>query len=196
MDLVFASHNKHKRDEVVALLRPQDHVYLASECMQLAGEIPEDYQTLEENSAQKARFLYDALHCPVFSDDTGLEVLALNGAPGVYSARYAGNQCSFEDNMRKLLHELSNISDRRACFRTVVTLIINDELHQFEGRVDGEILTTPTGKQGFGYDPIFRPEGYTQSFAELDLTTKNRISHRGLAIKKMVEFLHIIDPRP
>ena len=115
---------------------------------------------------------------------------ALNGAPGVYSARYAGEDCSFEDNIEKLLRNLEGIQDRRACFRTVVTLIINGEAFQFEGRIDGEILTTRHGSAGFGYDPIFRPDGHTRSFAEMDMKTKNTMSHRARAIQRMVEFLN------
>lgn len=189
MELLFATHNRHKLQEVAALLRHCDSVKSPID-LGFCDEIPEDHETIEANSAQKAQFIYQALRRSVFSDDTGLEVVALNGAPGVYSARYAGVSCSFDDNIEKLLFALHGINDRRACFRTVVTLILDGKQHQFEGRVDGEILTERHGLAGFGYDPIFRPDGYSISFAEMDMQTKNTISHRARAIKKMVEFLN------
>ena len=189
MELIFATHNRHKLEEVTALLRPCDTVKLPSD-FSFNDEIPEDHETIEANSAQKAQFIYQTLQRPVFSDDTGLEVMALNGAPGVYSARYAGVGCSFADNMEKLLTALTGIEDRRAYFRTVVTLIIDGQQYQFEGRVDGEILSERHGQGGFGYDPIFRPNGYTLSFAEMDMHTKNTLSHRARAIRSMTEFLN------
>ncbi len=189
MELVFATHNRHKLQEVAALLRACDQVTSPLD-YGFDHEIPEDHDTIEANSAQKAQYIYQALNRTVFADDTGLEVAALNGAPGVYSARYAGEDCSFEDNIEKLLRNLEGIQDRRACFRTVVTLIINGETFQFEGRIDGEILTTRHGSAGFGYDPIFRPDGHTRSFAEMDMKTKNTMSHRARAIQRMVEFLN------
>lgn len=189
MELVFATHNRHKLQEVAALLRRCDKVTSPLD-YGFDKEIPEEHDTLEANSAQKAQYIYQALNRTVFADDTGLEVAALQGAPGVYSARYAGEGCSFEDNIEKLLRNLEGIQDRRACFRTVVTLIINGEAFQFEGRIDGEILTMRQGIEGFGYDPIFRPDGHARSFAEMDMKTKNSMSHRARAIQRMVEFLN------
>lgn len=189
MELVFATHNRHKLAEVASLLRPCDSVSLPLD-FGLNEAIPEDQTTIEGNSLQKAQFVYNALHRATFSDDTGLEVFALHGAPGVYSARYAGEDCSFEDNIEKLLGALEGVTDRRACFRTVVTLILNGAELQFEGRIDGTILRERKGSDGFGYDPIFQPLGYSLSFAEMAMSAKNTISHRALAIKKMVDYLN------
>ena len=189
MELVFATHNRHKLAEVASLLRPRDSVSLPLD-FGLNEAIPEDQTTIEGNSLQKAQFVYNALHRATFSDDTGLEVFALHGAPGVYSARYAGEDCSFEDNIEKLLGALEGVTDRRACFRTVVTLILNGAELQFEGRIDGTILRERKGSDGFGYDPIFQPLGYSLSFAEMAMSAKNTISHRALAIKKMVDYLN------
>lgn len=189
MELVFATHNRHKLAEVVSLLRPCDSVSLPLD-FGLNEAIPEDQTTIEGNSLQKAQFVYNALHRATFSDDTGLEVFALHGAPGVYSARYAGEDCSFEDNIAKLLGALEGVTDRRACFRTVVTLILNGTELQFEGRIDGTILRERKGSDGFGYDPIFQPLGYSLSFAEMEMSAKNTISHRALAIRKMVDYLN------
>ena len=189
MELVFATHNRHKLTEVASLLRPCDSVSLPLD-FGLNEAIPEDQTTIEGNSLQKAQFVYNALHRATFSDDTGLEVFALHGAPGVYSARYAGEDCSFEDNIAKLLGALEGVTDRRACFRTVVTLILNGAELQFEGRIDGTILRERKGSDGFGYDPIFQPLGYSLSFAEMEMSAKNTISHRALAIRKMVDYLN------
>lgn len=189
MELVFATHNRHKLAEVASLLRPCDSVSLPLD-FGLNEAIPEDQTTIEGNSLQKAQFVYNALHRATFSDDTGLEVFALHGAPGVYSARYAGEDCSFEDNIAKLLGALEGVTDRRACFRTVVTLIFNGTELQFEGRIDGTILRERKGSDGFGYDPIFQPLGYSLSFAEMAMSAKNTISHRALAIRKMVDYLN------
>lgn len=193
MEIIFATHNPHKLQEVAALLRPCDRI-IAPDFYGFTAPIPETQSTIEGNSLQKAQYIYDKLHKPVFADDTGLEVIALKGAPGVYSARYAGLNCSFEDNINKLLAAMDGIEDRRACFRTVVTLILADEVHQFVGRVDGEILISRQGAQGFGYDPIFRPVGSQVSFAQMPLDAKNTISHRGRAITQMVGYLNRISP--
>ena len=152
-------------------------------------EIPETGNTIEENAFQKASFIFRKYKVDCFADDTGLEIEALEGRPGVYAARYAGEPCSFEDNMNKVLFEMQGKTNRKAVFRTVISLLLNGQEHLFEGRVEGHILEKKRGIQGFGYDPIFIPEGYKTSFAEMDIYTKNRISHRGLAVSKLVTFL-------
>lgn len=153
-------------------------------------EIPEDFDTLELNASQKAWHIYNRFGIDCFADDTGLEVDALNGAPGVYSARYAGEQKNPQDNIVKLLAELTGIDNRKARFRTVISLIINGEESLFEGLVEGQILTRKHGEAGFGYDPIFMPDGYNVSFAQMELDAKNAISHRGRAVSKLVSFLN------
>jgi len=153
------------------------------------NDLPETQETIEGNAMQKANYVNKHFHVNCFADDTGLEIEALNNRPGVYSARYAGENKNFDDNMNKVLDELDGIENRKACFRTVIALIENDETHFFEGRVDGQILKKKTGKDGFGYDPIFQPNGYKQSFAQMSIEQKNTISHRAIAIKKLIEFL-------
>ena len=157
--------------------------------MGLDGDIPETADTLEGNALQKATWVWERCHQDCFADDTGLEVEALGGRPGVYSARYAGEHCSFDDNVNKMLREMEGQSNRKACFRTVVCLIEQGVPRYFEGRVDGQILTERYGEQGFGYDPIFMPDRFAVSFAEMPLEVKNRISHRGRAIAQLVEYL-------
>ncbi len=152
-------------------------------------EIPETGDTLEANALEKARFIYDRVKLPCFSDDTGLEIDALQGRPGVYSARYAGPNCSPDDNMEKVLGEMQKATQRAARFRTVIALIEDEKETLFEGAVNGAILTEKQGEKGFGYDPIFQPEGETQSFAEMSAEAKNAISHRGRATRKLAEFL-------
>jgi len=152
-------------------------------------EIPEDHPTLKANAIQKARYIYDRYEMDCFAEDTGMEVIALNGAPGVYSARYAGPQRNDQKNMNLVLKNLEDKTDRSAQFRTVVALILNGKLHNFEGIVTGKIAIEKTGEKGFGYDPIFIPDGYQISFAEMEAKEKNKISHRGRAIKKLIEFL-------
>ena len=159
--------------------------------MGLSGEIPETADTLEGNALQKAQWVMERTGKDCFADDTGLEVEALDGRPGVYSARYAGEHCSFQDNVNKMLLEMQGKSNRKACFRTVICLMENGEPRYFEGRVDGTILTEPYGEGGFGYDPIFMPERYAVSFAEMPLEVKNRISHRGRAVAKLVDYLKV-----
>ena len=155
----------------------------------MTEEIPETGTTLKENALQKARYVYDKTGLNCFSDDTGLEIEALNNRPGVYSAMYAGEDCNAEANMQKVLKELSGISNRKAKFKTVIALILNGKEYFFEGDVSGEILQEKTGSDGFGYDPIFKPEGYKETFAQMSISLKNKISHRGLAVKKLVSFL-------
>lgn len=188
MEILFASNNAHKVDEVRAKLAPR---YMVHSLREVVGEvdIPETGTTLEENAAIKARYLYERTGMDCFADDTGLEVAALNGEPGVYSARYAGEGCSFDDNMDKVLRNLEGHSDRSARFRTVICLIYKGKEHFFEGEVKGEMLTERTGTEGFGYDPIFRPDGHDRSFAQMTMDEKNAISHRGLAVEKLVKFL-------
>ncbi len=188
MELVFATNNQHKLKEVQSML--DDRIKLRSlKEIGCVGEIPEDFETLKENAAQKAHYVFDKYKINCFADDTGLEIDALNGEPGVYSARYAGESCSFVDNMNKVLEKLQGVENRKACFKTVIALIIDGKEYYFEGQVDGEILTEKTGLDGFGYDPIFKPESYDLSFAQMSLDEKNKISHRARATKKLVEFL-------
>lgn len=186
--LVFATNNKHKLHEVGHLLDGVVQIRSLEE-MGLAGDIPETADTLQGNALQKAQWVWERTGLDCFADDTGLEVAALGGAPGVYSARYAGEHCSFDDNIDKLLAALEGQEDRRACFRTVICLIEQGVPRYFEGRVDGTILTERLGKDGFGYDPVFMPDRFAVSFAEMPLDVKNRISHRGLAVARLVEYL-------
>jgi len=152
-------------------------------------EIPETGDTLIANALQKAKYIHDKFHCNCFADDTGLEIETLNGKPGVYSARYAGEHCSFKDNIQKVLREMQDISNRKACFKTVIALILNEQTYFFEGLIDGEIMEREKGIHGFGYDPIFKPFGYDKTFAEMTEGEKNSISHRALATKKLNNFL-------
>lgn len=188
MELVFATNNRHKLEEIQNLLGNKIKL-LSLKDISFFEEIPEDYDTLKENAQQKARYIYDRYKLNCFADDTGLEIDYLNGAPGVLSARYAGESCSFEDNIVKALKELDGAENRKAKFRTVISLILDGKEHYFEGVVDGEILTDKHGDSGFGYDPIFRPVGFDKSFAEMDMDEKNKISHRGRAAQKLVDFL-------
>ena len=192
MDIVFATHNRHKSEEACQILGPRWTLHNLHDLGQ-TEEIPETADTLKGNALQKAQYVYDKYHLSCFADDTGLEVEALNGAPGVYSARYAGEHCSFADNVNKLLHEMQGKTNRRACFKTVVALILDGEAHFFEGRVDGTIIESPRGGEGFGYDPVFVPDGFTETFAEMSAEQKNKISHRGRAMAKLIEFLQTID---
>ncbi len=186
--LVFATNNPHKVDEVRNKLSGLFEIRTLSEigCVE---DIPETSDTLQGNAAQKSHYLHDRFHCDCFADDTGLEVEALNGAPGVYSARYAGPGKDSEANIDKLLSELEGKENRRARFRTVISLILNGQEHFFEGIVSGTILTERHGSNGFGYDPVFQPDGYDRSFAELSMDEKNKISHRGRATEKLIQFL-------
>lgn len=186
--LVFATNNKHKLHEVREMLEGVVEIKSLAE-MGLEGDIPETADTLQGNSLQKAQWVWERTHTDCFADDTGLEVDALDGAPGVYSARYAGEGCSFDDNINKLLAAMDGKVNRKADFRTVICLIEDGEPRYFEGRVDGCILTERYGKEGFGYDPVFMPERFAVSFAEMPLEVKNQISHRGRAVAKLVEYL-------
>ncbi|MBI1286893.1 MAG: non-canonical purine NTP diphosphatase [Flavobacteriales bacterium] len=188
MEIVFASNNAHKLEEVRSKL-PKEFRVLSLKDVLGDVDIPETGATLDENASIKSRYVFERTGKNCFSDDTGLEIASLNGEPGVYSARYAGEGCSFQDNMDKVLGKMEGVEDRSACFRTVISLILNGEEYFFEGRVDGEILTEEHGEKGFGYDPIFRPDGFKESFAEMSLDQKNKISHRGRAVQKLVDFL-------
>ena len=196
--LIFATNNKHKLQEVREMLEGIVCIKSLKEMVdegypQLEGEIPETADTLEGNALQKAQWVYERTGIDCFADDTGLEVDALGGRPGVYSARYAGEHCTFDDNVNKMLSEMEGKKDRHACFRTIICLIEKQGetvvTNNFEGRVDGTILTERYGAEGFGYDPIFMPDRFAVSFAEMPLEVKNSISHRGLAVKKLVEYL-------
>lgn len=188
MKLIFATNNKHKLSEIKEAVSNFKLVGLKE--YGINEEIPETGETLKENARQKARYIFDKYGENCFADDTGLEVEALNGAPGVYSARYAGENCSFEENNRKLLGALCNEKKRSARFRTVICLIIDGKENYFDGVCEGEILEGYQGQEGFGYDPIFKPTGFIESFAQMSTKQKNKISHRGLAVKKLISFLN------
>ena len=188
MELVFATNNMHKLAELQAILG--DKIKLLSlNDIGCDEDIPEDQETLEGNASQKAFYVYNKFGYNCFADDTGLEIDALNGEPGVYSARYAGDEKSAEANIAKVLAQLLKIKNRKARFRTVISLVIDGSEKQFEGVVEGEILTEKRGTSGFGYDPVFQPSGFVQTFAEMNLTDKNKISHRGRAVEKLIHYL-------
>lgn len=188
MDLVFATNNKHKIREISALLDTRFNLLGLSD-LKINEEIPEDAETLEENALFKARYVQNKTGMNVFADDTGLEVEALEGAPGVHSARYAGNDKDSAANIEKLLEMLASKGNRNARFRTVIALIINNQEFLFEGKVNGKIIDHKRGNEGFGYDPVFIPDGYDKTFAEIPLSEKNHISHRAAAFRKLLEFL-------
>ncbi|MBO7477653.1 MAG: RdgB/HAM1 family non-canonical purine NTP pyrophosphatase [Salinivirgaceae bacterium] len=190
-ELIFATHNQHKSEEVARMIGDLYNVKDLSQTG-IDEDIPETGNTLEANARQKALYVYDRLGASVFADDTGLEVEALGGQPGVITARYAGPECDSVKNMQKLLAELENEDNRRAQFRTVICLKIGESEYLFEGVVKGTITRKFSGKEGFGYDPIFMPDGYNQTFAEMSMEEKNKISHRGRAVEKLVKFLRQI----
>ena len=186
--LVFATHNAHKVDEVRAIL-PASVELVGPAALGCHDEIPETGNTLRDNALQKVQYIHDRFGIDCFADDTGLEVEALDGAPGVYSARYAGEPADFAKNRAKLLAALAGISNRRAQFRTVVSLILNDKTYFFEGIVTGRIIAEERGVGGFGYDSVFVPDGYDKTFAELPAAVKNSISHRARAMEQLNNFL-------
>ncbi len=188
MELLFATNNKHKISEISYLLGNSIRI-VSPEELNITEELPEDSDTLVGNALSKAGYLYKRTGMNVFADDTGLEVTTLGGAPGVYSARYAGEGRSFEENIDKLLKEMNGANDRSARFRTVIALIYNGSEYLFEGIVEGEITTERSGSRGFGYDPVFKAKGYDVTFAEISLSEKNMISHRALAVKELLAFL-------
>jgi XTP/dITP diphosphohydrolase len=193
LKLVFATHNEHKLKEVQQLL-PKSIQLLSLKDIDCFEEIPETGTTLEENAKIKADFVTETYGLDCFSDDTGLLVDALDGKPGVFSARYAGEQKSAKDNMAKLLSELQQAPKRSARFKTVIHLNLHGESHTFEGTVEGMITEKKYGDNGFGYDPIFQPEGFDQTFGELSAEIKNTISHRARAIAKLAAFLKKVAP--
>ena len=193
MKIVFATNNSHKLEEIRQILGESIEVLSLAD-INCHEDLPETAPTIEGNAMMQARYVYDKYDTPCFADDTGLEVEALDGAPGVYSARYAGGEGhDSEANMRKLLHELEGKENRRAQFRTVIALIEQKDgkpvAHTFEGKIEGHISNEKRGTSGFGYDPIFVPEGYEQSFAELGNEIKNKISHRARAVARLAEYL-------
>ena len=187
--LVFATNKAHKLEEVAAILGDQVEL-LSLNDIGCQADIPETAETLEGNALLKSSYIYKNYHLDCFADDTGLEVETLNGAPGVYSARYAGGEGhDAQANMLKLLHELDGKENRKAQFRTAISLILDGKEYLFEGVIKGEIIKEKRGDSGFGYDPVFMPEGYDRTFAELGNDIKNQISHRALAVQKLCEFL-------
>lgn len=191
MKLVFASNNKNKIKEIQSILNGSIQL-LSLEDIGCHEEIPETANTIEGNAILKANYVTEKYGYDCFADDTGLEVTALNGEPGVYSARYAGEQKNAEDNMDKLLNSLIHKEDRSAQFKTVIALNLNEEQHLFTGIAKGEITSNKTGNNGFGYDPIFQPENYSETFAELASDVKNKISHRAKATRQLIDYLNSI----
>jgi XTP/dITP diphosphohydrolase len=191
--IVFATANKNKVNEIQALIPPTIEL-LGLEDIDCTEEIPETQATIEGNASQKAFYVYNKYHINCFADDTGLEIEALEGRPGVLSARYAGEERDADKNMNKILAEMKGITNRKARFKTVISLVMEGKEVQFEGVINGTILTEKQGSNGFGYDPIFAPAATGgKSFAEMDLSEKNKISHRGLAVNKLVEYLNRVD---
>jgi XTP/dITP diphosphohydrolase len=186
--LCFATNNNNKTEEIRALLGPFFFLKNLKD-IGCSEELPETQATIEGNAIQKATYVFEHYHVSCFADDTGLEVEALNGEPGVFSARYAGEQRNDQDNIALLLSRLTPHTNRRARFKTVISLVGEGEVNNFEGIVYGTIVAGPQGKNGFGYDPVFMPDGFEKTFAEMELTEKNLISHRALAVKKLVNFL-------
>ena len=187
-ELIFVSHNAHKLEEVKAIVVNNFEVKNLSD-INVFDEIPETGLSFKENAQQKAEYIYKKLNCNCFADDSGLSVDALDGEPGIYSARYAGEPCNMQNNIAKLLNNLKEKSDRKAQFTTVIAVVLDGEYHFFEGVIRGKIIDTPRGDNGFGYDPIFVPDGYDQTFAELPTEIKNNISHRAIAMQKFQEFI-------
>lgn len=185
--LIFATANSHKLDEIRSIL--PDIQVLGLKDIGLDHDIPETGSTLEENALIKANYLFDKTGLPSLSEDTGLEVFCINGAPGIHTARYAGDEKNPELNMEKLLKEMLNKTDRKACFRTIIAYVSKDGVHYFEGIIYGKIATIKSGNKGFGYDPVFIPDGYDKTFADLEAEIKNTISHRAIAVNKLIAFL-------
>jgi len=188
INLIFATSNQNKVLEIQKIL-PKKFNIKSLKDLNYFEDVPENENTIEGNAVFKAKYIYKKFNINVFADDTGLEVEVLNGEPGVHSARYAGKTRNSEKNIKKLLKNLKNIKNRNARFKTVIALIIDNKLHIFSGIVEGYILDSPKGNNGFGYDPIFCPNGFDKSFAELTLKEKNLISHRSLAMKKLIDFI-------
>ncbi|MBN2482113.1 MAG: RdgB/HAM1 family non-canonical purine NTP pyrophosphatase [Bacteroidales bacterium] len=189
MKLVFATNNTFKFQEILAITGGKINLINLSD-LGFTGDIPEDYHSLEENATQKAFFIYNKYGFNCFSDDTGLEIEALNNEPGVFSARYAGAPGNFEENIFKVMKKLKGIMNRKARFRTVIALVERGNLTLFDGEISGMITKERRGNNGFGYDPIFQPDGYDITFAEMEPAEKNRISHRKAAMQKLVKYLN------
>lgn len=186
--IVFATGNHHKLKEVREILGDSFEIVSLKD-LDFHDDIPETGDTLQQNASLKSHYIFDRFHIDCFADDTGLEVDALGGAPGVYSARYAGENVSYDENVSKLLHELKGVSHRAAQFRTVISLILDGMEYFFDGVVEGHIIDHRLGSGGFGYDPVFVPNGFDKTFSEMAPETKNAISHRGKAIQKFADFL-------
>ena len=189
-ELIFATNNLHKLSEIQSIVGKNFTIKSLQE-IGCTEDIPETAPTLEGNALLKAQYIYDRFGKNCFADDTGLEVEALDGRPGVFSARYATDGHDFEANIDKVLEELTGVENRKARFRTVIALILDGSVRYFEGIVNGEIISKRKGVKGFGYDPVFLPDGYKQTFAEMPLDEKNKISHRARAVSKLVEFLNL-----
>ena len=190
--IIFASNNKHKAEEIRAVLGGQFDIITLKEAG-ITIDIPEPHETLTENAREKSMVIHRLTGMDCFSEDTGLEVDALNGSPGVKSARYAGEQANADDNLQKLLFEMKGITNRAARFRTVISLILDGQEHVFEGNCEGSIAATASGTTGFGYDPVFVPAQHDKTFAELGIEVKSSISHRKKAIEKMTAFLDSLE---
>ena len=188
MKLIFASRNENKFLEIGKIIPKKIQLGNLNE-LNFYDEIPENEETIEENATFKAEFIHSKFGVNVFADDTGLEVEVLNGKPGVHSARFAGIECDSNKNINKLLELLENKKNRKARFKTIIVLIFKQQFYQFEGIVNGEILFDRKGKNGFGYDSIFKPKGFDKSFAELSIDIKNKISHRAIAMSKLIDFI-------
>ena len=188
IDLLFATSNKNKVLEIKKVL-PKEFNIKSLDDIGFCEEVPENENTIEGNAIFKANYIYKKYNLNVFADDTGLEVDSLNGKPGVHSARYAGISKNSADNINKLLKKLKNKKNRKARFKTIIALILNSKIHTFEGVVEGIITKKPKGDNGFGYDPVFIPRGYTKTFGELSIEEKNSISHRSLAMNKLIDFI-------
>jgi len=189
MEIVFATQNAHKLIEIRKILG-KSYTIISLSDIGCFDELDENHDTLEANALQKARFIYQNYHKNCFADDSGMEIDALNGRPGVNSARYAGKDKDMNANIEKVLDEMKGISDRKAQFRTVIALVLDEKEFLFDGVIKGSIINQKRGNNGFGYDPIFIPEGYNQTFAEMTLEEKNKISHRAMAVEKLKEFLN------
>jgi len=194
MKLVFATQNQNKVKELKQLM-PKSIELLSLKDIGCNDDIPETAPDLKGNASQKSHYIFEMFNTNCFADDTGLEIEALNNEPGVYSARYAGPQKNSEDNMNLVLEKLKNKSNRKARFKTVISLIINGNEHIFEGVCNGEIIANKSGNKGFGYDPIFKPDGYDITFADMPLSEKNKISHRGKAVKLLIDFLKSLEKK-
>lgn len=188
MKLVFATNNPNKIREIQQILEKNNQL-LSLNDIGCHEDIPEEQDTIEGNASQKAFYVYDKYNKNCFADDTGLEVEVLNNAPGVYSARYAGKDCNPKKNIAKLLDQMQDKTNRKARFKTVISLVIEGKEYMFEGIVNGQILHTEKGSDGFGYDPVFLPDGYEKTFAEMTAEEKNKISHRAIAVNKLATFI-------